>query len=451
VYIDLDHLELCLPEVISAYDHVAVWHAMLRIARHALIAANEKLPPGQKIQVLINNSDGQGHSYGSHLDFLITRRAFEDIFYRKLHPLLVLAAFQASSIIFTGQGKVGAENGRPFVPFQLSQRADFIETLVGLQTTYRRPCVNSRDEALCGQSSSSESATKGMARLHVIFFDNTLCHVASFLKVGVMQILLSMIEAGWVNRNLVLDDPVIAVMQWSHDPTLRSRSKMLSGAKMTAVELQLLFLEEARKFADKGGCEGLVPRAGEILDLWQDTLMKLKAGDLPALAPRLDWVLKLHMLERTMQQHHELTWRSPQIKHLDHLYSSLDLADGPYWAYEKAGLVERLVSNDRIEQFTQDPPDDTRAWTRAMLLRMADPEEVRDVDWDSMRFDEIGGGYRSRYRTIDLANPLAFTRAAMELFFQKGRSLNETLDALGANFSGMTAVHGSGHRPNYSI
>ena len=29
VYIDLNHLELCTPEVTSAYDYVAAWHAML--------------------------------------------------------------------------------------------------------------------------------------------------------------------------------------------------------------------------------------------------------------------------------------------------------------------------------------------------------------------------------------------------------------------------------------
>src|ERR1044071_4291309 len=113
VYIDLDHLELCLPEVLSAYDHVACWHAMLRIARGALEAANAKLPEGKQIQVLVNNSDGQGNSYGSHLNFLLTRRTWDNIFRRKIHYLLYLAAFQASSIVYTGQGKVGSENDAP--------------------------------------------------------------------------------------------------------------------------------------------------------------------------------------------------------------------------------------------------------------------------------------------------------------------------------------------------
>ena len=356
IYIDLDHLELCLPEVVSAYDHVAAWHGMLRIARRAQTAANGKLPAEQKYQVLINNSDGQGHTYGSHLDFLVTRRAWDAIFHRKLHPLLFLAAFQASSIVYTGQGKVGAENGRLPVNFQLTQRADFMETLVGVQTTYCRPVINSRDEALCGRSAIAGSTPKDLARLHVIFFDNTLCHVASLLKVGVMQIILTMIEAQCVDHKLLLDDPLFATVLWSRDPTLQARSKMLSGTELTAVELQMLFLETARKFVDEGRCEGLVPRAGEILNLWEDTLVKLSARNFGALAPRIDWVLKLRTLQRAMQKRPELTWHSPEIKHLDHLYSSLDLSDGLYWAYEKASLVERVVSEDEIECFVQEPP-----------------------------------------------------------------------------------------------
>lgn len=426
-YIDLDHLELCLPEVLSAYDHVACWHAMLRIARGALESANEKLPSGKKIQVLVNNSDGQGNSYGSHLDFLITRRAWDNIFCRKIHYMLYLAAFQASSIVYTGQGKAGSENAAPEVSFQLSARADFFERLVGAQTTHNRPIVNSRDEPLCGNGAAGE-----MARLHVIFFDNTLCHVASLLKVGVMQIVLAMIEAEQVNIELLLDDPIDAVMRWSHDPTLQARAAMTTGEELTAVELQLRFLEEARQFVASGGCDGVVPRAGEILALWEDTLAKLQAGDFESLAPRLDWVLKLSVLQQVLDQNPELTWGSPEIKHLDHLYSSLDPSEGLYWAYESGGLVERMVTDEQIERFTVSPPEDTRAWTRAMLLRWAGPDGVDDVDWDSIRFKTGYERYRTAYRRLELASPLAFTRAASERAFEDATTLDELLDLLGA-------------------
>jgi Pup amidohydrolase len=433
IYIDLNHLELCLPEVLSAFDHVACWHAMLRIARGALEAANEKLPRGINVQALANNSDGNGNSYGSHLDFLITRRAWDNIFRRKVQQMLYLAAFQTSSIVFTGQGKVGSENGAPAVAYQLSQRADFFETLMSIQTTHNRPIVNSRDEPLCGRHSRvSDEATSGLARLHVIFFDNTLSHVASLLKVGVMQIVLSMIEADRINPRLLLDDPLDAVQRWSHDPGLKARARMADSRQLTAVEVQLLFLEEAKRFAARGGLEAVVPRADDILSLWEDTLLKLEEGDFASLACRLDWVLKLSILQRVLEQKSDLGWESPQIKHLDHVYSSLDATEGLYWAYEKSGFVEQVVSQERIEQFMHNPPEQTRAWARAMLLRVAGPELIDDVNWDFIKFKFRDRGFFSTYRTLDMANPLRFTRAATEPLFNQVETLEEALDALSA-------------------
>lgn len=434
-YIDLDHLELCLPEVISAWDHVACWHAMLNIAGQAAAAANAKLPAGQETQVLVNNSDGKGNSYGSHLNFLITRPAWDNIFRRRVQYLLFLAAFQASSIVYTGQGKVGSENDMPPVAFQISQRADFFETLMGPQTTYHRPLVNSRDEPLCGRRFGPESdddPAETLARLHVIFFDNTLCHVSSLLKVGVMQIVLAMIEGGRVNLELVLDDPVEAVINWSHDPQLEERAPLTSGREVTAVELQLLFLAEAREFVASGGCENIVPGADRILALWEDTLLKLAARDFAALAHRLDWVLKLSILNQVLEQSAELSWDSPQIKHLDHVYSNLDHAQGLYWAYEAAGFVERVVSPEQVDHFTLNPPADTRAWTRAMLLRRAEAESVTDVNWDRMEFEFKNREERVRRRILSLANPLGATRSANEEFFREAETLEELLDLLGA-------------------
>ena len=438
VYIDLDHLELCLPEVLSAYDHVAAWHAMLRIARRALNAANAKLPPGQRIHVLVNNSDGTGNAYGSHLDFLITRAAFDNIFERKMHHLLYLAAYQVSSIIFTGQGKVGAENGQPEVAFQLSQRADFFETLTGVQTTYRRPIVNSRDEPLCGAVGldrlrpEDAAQTADMARLHCIMYDNTLCHGSSLLKVGVMQIILAMLEAEQLDPRLILDDPVDAIVRWSHDPTLRARVPLASGKEVSAVELQLYFFEAAQRFVDAGGCDGVVPRAAEILALWGDTLLKLQAHDVTALARRLDWVLKFCILQRALCQRPHLTWASPQIKHLDHLYSSLDAEQGLYWTYEQHGATEQLVPAARIAHLEHEPPDDTRAWTRAMLLRLAGTDAVQDIDWDHIKFRKAGRGYWPTLRTVHLADPLGFTRAVAEDIIQQADAFDDILDALHA-------------------
>ena len=435
-YIDLNHLELCLPETISAFDHVACWQAMLKIARRALRKANDRLPDGEKIQVIINNSDGLGNSYGSHLNFLVTRRAWDGLFRSKIHPLLYLAAFQISSIVYTGQGKVGSENGAPEVAYQISQRADFFETLIGEQTTYRRPVVNSRDEPLCGRKRAA-TVTEGdshqaLARLHVIFYDSNLCQVANLLKVGVMQIVLAMIEAERINLDLILDDPLTALRDWSHDPTLEARARLVSGEEVTAVELQLRFFEEALRFVIYDGCEGIVPRADEILTLWKDTLHDLAARNFATLAPRLDWVLKWSILQGVISERPDLGWDSPEIKHLDLIYSSLNDAEGLYWAYERSGFVERVVTGEQIERFRREPPTDTRAWTRAKLLRWASPE-IAEIDWDYINFKTSTMGYWPSYRTLHLESPLSFTESAAEpIFGRMDATLDDLLDELGA-------------------
>jgi Pup amidohydrolase len=430
-YVDLGHLELCVPEVLSARDHVACWHAMIGLARGALARANEKQPPGHRIVALVNNSDGNGNSYGSHLSFLITREAWDNLFVRRVHLMLFLASHQVSSMVFTGQGKVGSENGRPWVPFQIAQRADFLEVLSGPQTTYSRPICNTRDEALCGSGFASAPGATAGARLHVISFDNTLCQVASYLKVGTMQIVLAMIEAGRIDMELILEDPVSAAVTWSHDPTLAAKVRTCSGRELTAVELQLGFLEAARSFVAGGGCDGIVPQAGEIVALWQDTLLKLEARAFGDLAPRLDWVLKQSLLERARLQH-GLDWRDPAMKHLDLTYSNLDSAAGLYWACERNGLVERVVAAADIERFTREPPADTRAWTRAMLLRRAGPGRVVDVDWDRVRIrsEAAGRTWQSSERTVDLPDPLRHSRADVEALFESAGSLDDILDRL---------------------
>ncbi len=435
-YIDLNHLELCTPEVISAFDHVACWNAMLRIAQGALLSANARLGRNVRIQALVNNSDGLGHSYGSHLNFLITRETWENIFNRKLHYMLYLAAYQVSSIIFTGLGKAGSENGMPHADFQISQRADFFEQLTGVQTTFNRPLVNGRDEALCGSArkrDSGETVAERMARLHVIFFDNTTLMTANLLRVGVTQIILCMLEHGRINPNLLLDDPLEAVVSWSHDPSLRAKAQMASGQRLTAVELQFLFLDEAKRFLESTDCSRWVPRAGEILTLWADTLDKLRARDFPALARRLDWVLKMTILNRVLESQPRLNWRSPQIKHLDHIYSSLDPSEGLFWAYAQNGFMERIVDELRIDWFVHNPPEDTRAWTRAMILRRVLPESLDSLDWDSIRIKTRRKGNWSRYAELDMPDPTGFTKEAVGHVFREESALEDILECLASN------------------
>jgi proteasome accessory factor A len=216
-----------------------------------------------------------------------------------------------------------------------------------------------------------------------------------------------------------------ALIQWSHDPTLSAKARTGSGQRLTALELQFFFLEEATRFVDRGGCAGIVPDCREILRLWKDTLVRLQQKDWNALARRLDWVLKLLVLRRAMERDPGLNWQSPELKHLDQMYGSLDPADGLYWAYERAGLVERIVPDERIEWFMDNPPENTRAWTRAMLLRRAGEDCVDDVDWDRVRIRSHDG----RYRTVHLTDPLGHTKASSAGILRDDVALDDVVDA----------------------
>jgi proteasome accessory factor A len=438
-YIDLNHLELCIPEVKSAFDHVAAWHAMLETAKRACKRANQERPADRRIHVLVNNSDGLGHSYGSHLNFLIRRSTFDNIFFYKPHYLQFLASFQIASIVLTGVGKVGSENGRPFVPYQLSQRSDFVQRIVGLPTTYDRAIVNSRDEPCAGPANSGDPTAS--ARLHCIFFDSALAHGSCLLRVGPMQLVLTLMELGLVEPRLILDDPLSALEQFSCDPSLKARARLIGGESVTIVELQHAYLELVKRHADAGVFDSVVPRAADLIALWQDTFVKLEHGDLRSLAPRLDWILKLMAIERAMDDQPSLSWDSPEVKLLDQTYSSLE--DGLYFAYKDSGFVEQLVTPERIAHFAANPPEDTRAWTRAMLLRRAASEgvEIDTVDWDRMVFKFRGRRSWPSFRTLDLSDPLAFTRAEAEPIFELSQSFAELLDGLESVAGGVGAAY----------
>lgn len=436
VYIDLDHLEVCTPETTSARDHLAAWHASLLTVRDALVHANAALPDGQRIVVLANNTDGKGHAYGSHTNFLVSRYAWDELFARRMHPMLfVLVAYQVSSIIFTGQGKVGAENGHGPADYQIAQRADFFEQLVGVETTYRRPICNTRDEPLCGPRQTDE-----LARLHCIFYDNTLCHGSTLLKMGVMQIVLSMVEAESLPTELILDDPLDALYSWSRDPDLRARARLVGGRSVTAAELQQAFVEAAKAFVDSGQCEAYVPGVRAILALWSDTIEKLRRRDFEALRGRLDWVLKRAIIERVMRQRPGLRWDSPEVKHLDHLYSSVDEDEGLFWALQRAGFIESEVSETAISRARHEPPHDTRAWTRAMLLQHEQAHRITKVDWDSVQFDGIAFGDSIRRGfSLDLAQPCGFTRTQTAHHFRESRTFDQLVKRL--SLSGNETEH----------
>lgn len=430
-YIDSNKLEYATPEVRSASDYVGTVQAMYSIVRDAAIQANTHLPDGQKIIVIANNSDGNGNAWGTHINVAITRQTWENIFHRRMHYAMFLASHLASSLVYTGSGKVGSESPwEPDVDFQIGCRAGFFQMIVNESTMHDRPIVNSRDEPLCGKlTTDSES----IARLHTITYDANLSQVSNYLKFGCLQIVAAMIEADFVDTDLIMKDPVQSIMQFSHDPTLQTNAETLAGNSVTAVEHQMMLLEQAQMFADAGELDGIVPGYEAILDLWGDTLNKLHNQDFQALSKRLDWVLKLQCLLTAMDSNPELTWQSPEIKHLDFAYANLDQADGLYWHYERAGQMETIVDSDTIARFITEPPTDTRAYGRAALLAKAPPDSIASVNWDRIKF-KLRNGIKREYRILDFGGPLNYSKEHIEnlLGESDSLSLSDLLDKLGA-------------------
>src|SRR5882672_4781734 len=123
--------------------------------------------------------------------------------------------------VYCGAGKVGSENRGHPVEYQISQRADFFETEVALDTMVKRPIINTRDEP--------HADREKYRRLHVIVGDANLSEYTIYLRNGATAIVLAMIEDGAITRNLSLRDPVRAIKEISHDATCRREFPLDDG------------------------------------------------------------------------------------------------------------------------------------------------------------------------------------------------------------------------------
>jgi proteasome accessory factor PafA2 len=235
LYVDHAHPEYSSPEVTSPRDLVLWDKAGEQIMRSA-VATLARMPGIAPVNLYKNNTDGKGASYGTHENYLMSRATpFADIV-RHLVPFFV------SRQVFTGAGRVGIGTDSQAEGYQLSQRADFFEVEVGLETTLKRPIVNTRDEP--------HAAADRYRRLHVIVGDANLAEVATLLKVGTTALVLGMIEDRALKRDLTLERPVAALQAVSHDPSLKGLLKLRDGSSLTAVQLQWAYLEQAREWVD---------------------------------------------------------------------------------------------------------------------------------------------------------------------------------------------------------
>src|ERR1700712_213036 len=234
-YVDHAHPEYSSPEVLTPLDAV-LWDkagelVMAEAARRAL-----RVPGSSPIHLYKNNTDNKGVSYGCHENYLMARSTpFADIV-RHLTPFFV------SRQVVAGAGRVGIGADARTAGFQRSQRADFFEVEVGLETTLKRPIINTRDEP--------HADPEKYRRLHVIIGDANLAEISTYLKVGTTALVLAMIEERFISQELTIDGPVSALRAISHDPTLRRTVTLTDGRTLTGVQLQLEYLDLARKYVE---------------------------------------------------------------------------------------------------------------------------------------------------------------------------------------------------------
>jgi proteasome accessory factor A len=382
-YVDHAHPEYSSPEVTNVRDLVVHEKAGERILEASRREANALLPAGTQMLIYKNNSDRKGNSYGSHENYLMDRRTSFKQIVESLMP------FFATRQVFCGAGKVGAENRSQPVDYQISQRADFFETEVALDTMVKRPIINTRDEP--------HADREKYRRLHVIVGDANLSEYTIYLRNGVTALVLSMIEDGAITKNLSLRDPVKAIKETSHDPTCRKELLLDDGRRITAVELQAEYLELALTYLGK---QSVDPITKDVVVKWEHAIECLRRDPME-LDGKIDWVMKKSMIEGFMERK-SLDWQSPQVEMLDLQYHDLRPDKGLYYLLERQGRAERIVTDEEIATAIHTPPPDTRAYFRGECLKKYGAA-VFGVNWDSISFgglDLIRGG-----RGADQADP----------------------------------------------
>ncbi len=410
-YVDHAHPEVSTPECADARS-VVVWDkAAEQIVVRSMAAARRLLPEGQEIVVYKNNSDRKGNSYGCHENYLMSRQVpFGRIV---VHAMAHFITRQ----LFTGAGKVGSEVpgvSTDEVPFQLSQRADFFEEEVGLETTLKRPIINTRDEP--------HADAQRYRRLHVIVGDANLSEVATFLKVGTTAIVLSMVEDDFLTRELVFAAPVSALRTVSCDLSLSAPLQLADGTTITALEAQWEMFGRARKYAEEHGLSAVGEEVGaEVMRRWEEVLTGLEE-DPSGLAHQLDWVAK-HRLINGYRERHGLDWDDARLAAMDLQYH--DIRPGRSLA-ARVGL-ERITDDDEVTRAMTEPPHDTRAYFRGKCLQRWGADVVA-ANWDSLVFD-VGA---DSLRRVPMMEPSRGTAAHVGRLIEESTTSAELIERLGA-------------------
>jgi proteasome accessory factor A len=373
LYLDVgSHPEYATPECDSILDLVTHDKAGERILEQLLASAEQRLrEEGIRgvIYLFKNNTDSAGNSYGCHENYLTSRR---DDFG---HYAEVLIPFFVSRQIYAGAGKV-LQTARGAM-FCISQRAEHIWEGVSSATTRSRPIINTRDEP--------HADAERFRRLHVIVGDSNMSETTTLLKIGTTDLVLRMIEAGVVMRDLTLENAIRAIREISHDVTGRRLVKLANGREASALDIQQEYFIKARDFVQRRGGDATTER---VLELWERTLKAVDTGDLSLVDREIDWVIKHQMVERYRAKH-DLALSSPRIAQIDLTYHDVNRRRGLYYLLERHGAVDRVCNDLRIFEAKSVPPQTTRARLRGDFIRRAQ-EKRRDftVDWVHLKLND---------------------------------------------------------------
>jgi proteasome accessory factor PafA2 len=407
LYVDHAHPEYSTPEVTSPLDIVRFDKAgelvMEAAARQASALNNAT------ITLYKNNTDNKGVSYGTHENYLMSRQTpFASI-------VTHLTPFFVTRQIVCGAGRVGIGQDGHQHGFQISQRADFFEVEVGLETTLKRPIINTRDEP--------HADAEKYRRLHVILGDANLAELSTFLKVGTTSLVLAMIEDQWLGDDLRVAEPVRELRAVSHDPSLHHLVRLLDGRTITAIELQSEYLDRARKYVDDRYGSDADTQTVQVLTEWESVLSRL-AEDPMLLAGELDWVAKLRLLNG-FRDRDGLDWSSARLHAVDLQYADIRADRGLYNRLVSRGSMRTLIDPVDAQRAMNFPPTDTRAYFRGECLRRY-PESVAAASWDSVIFD-VGRQSLVRVPTME---PLRGTKAHVADLLDRCPSAQALVDEL---------------------
>jgi Pup amidohydrolase len=286
---------------------------------------------------------------------------------------------------------------------------------VGLETTLKRPIINTRDEP--------HADPEKYRRLHVIIGDANLSEISTYLKVGTTALVLGMIEEKVFTGELGIADPVSELKAVSHDPSLKHLMRLRDGRRLTALDLQWAYYERARAFVDERYGTDADEQTVDVLERWEGVLDKL-GRDPMLLADELDWVAKLRLLEG-YREREQLPWSSPKLQLVDLQYSDVRPEKGLYHRLVARGSMKTLLDPDDIQRAMTQPPEDTRAYFRGRCLAQY-ASEVVAASWDSVIFD-VG---RESLVRVPMMEPERGTRKHVGALFDKCESAKDLLEVI---------------------